>query len=127
MTSSEFFAYLRSLDVQLWMDGDRLRCSAPRGVLTAELNEELKRRKEEIVASLRAAQQATQSRFVPIAPVARDQDLTLSFAQQRLWFLEQLSPGSPAYNLAGTLRLTGTLDVDALERAMAEMIKRHEI
>src|SRR5262245_43173290 len=110
MTSAEFFAYLRSLDVQFWMDGDRLHCSAPRGVLTAELNEELKRRKEEIVAFLRAAQQATQSRFAPIAPVARDGDLALSFGQQRLWFLEQLSPGSQVFNLAGTLRLTGRLD-----------------
>src|SRR5256885_7138087 len=51
----------------------------------------------------------------------------LSFAQQRLWFIDQLEPGSPAYHIATSLRLTGNLSVHALERAMQIIIDRHEV
>jgi amino acid adenylation domain-containing protein len=50
----------------------------------------------------------------------------LSFAQQRLWFLEQMQPGSPVYNLPGALRLIGRLSVPVLERSLNEIIRRHE-
>ena len=50
----------------------------------------------------------------------------LSFAQQRLWFFDQLMPGNPFYNLAFAHRLTGTLDVPALEAALTELVARHE-
>ncbi|HYH47754.1 MAG TPA: amino acid adenylation domain-containing protein, partial [Thermoanaerobaculia bacterium] len=49
----------------------------------------------------------------------------LSFSQQRLWFLDRLQPGSPAYVLATALRLRGTLDVSALVRALAGVVERH--
>ncbi|MFP5262939.1 MAG: condensation domain-containing protein, partial [Blastocatellia bacterium] len=50
----------------------------------------------------------------------------LSSAQLRLWFLEQMDPGSPAYNVPGAMRLNGRLDVAALERSINEIIRRHE-
>lgn len=59
-------------------------------------------------------------------PVSRTENLPLSFAQQRLWFLEQLQPDSPTYNLCSALRLTGPLNVTALERSLATIIRRHE-
>jgi amino acid adenylation domain-containing protein len=62
----------------------------------------------------------------PIIPVPRTGPLPLSFAQQRLWFLDQLSPGSNAYNMAAPLRLTGRLDRAALARALSEIVRRHE-
>ncbi|HVG18217.1 MAG TPA: amino acid adenylation domain-containing protein, partial [Blastocatellia bacterium] len=50
----------------------------------------------------------------------------LSSAQQRLWFLEQMEPGSPVYNVPGAMRLNGKLDPPALERRINEIIRRHE-
>ncbi len=49
-----------------------------------------------------------------------------SFAQERLWFLDRLSPGTAAYNLPAALRLRGALDADALERALGALVRRHE-
>nr|QEO74483.1 condensation domain-containing protein [uncultured bacterium] len=49
-----------------------------------------------------------------------------SFAQQRLWFLNQLEPGSTAYNVPAAVRFSGTLDRGALERCLREIIRRHE-
>ena len=51
----------------------------------------------------------------------------LSFGQERLWFLDQLEPGSPAYNLAGAVRLVGALDVAAFEAAVSALVAHHEI
>ncbi|HEU0054926.1 MAG TPA: amino acid adenylation domain-containing protein, partial [Longimicrobium sp.] len=50
----------------------------------------------------------------------------VSFAQRRLWLLDRLEPGSAAYNLGAGVRLRGALDVSALERALGEVIRRHE-
>ncbi|HEU4557526.1 MAG TPA: amino acid adenylation domain-containing protein, partial [Longimicrobium sp.] len=63
----------------------------------------------------------------PLLPVPRDgSPLPLSFAQQRLWFIDQLEPGSAAYNLTGAWRLEGALDTAALERSLGEIVRRHE-
>jgi amino acid adenylation domain-containing protein/non-ribosomal peptide synthase protein (TIGR01720 family) len=62
----------------------------------------------------------------PIAPVDRDGPLPLSFAQQRLWFLDDLDPGSTEYHTITALRLTGTLDTDALRTALNTLVARHE-
>ncbi|HVO09721.1 MAG TPA: condensation domain-containing protein, partial [Vicinamibacteria bacterium] len=53
-------------------------------------------------------------------------DAPLSFAQQRLWFLERLEPEAAAYNVVGAFRLSGRLDSDALQRALAEIVRRHQ-
>ncbi len=63
----------------------------------------------------------------PIITVSRDQLLPLSFAQQRLWFLDQLQPGSAAYNMPVAVRLNGELNLQALERSLNRIVRRHEI
>uniref|UniRef100_UPI00366B43EC condensation domain-containing protein n=1 Tax=Plantactinospora solaniradicis TaxID=1723736 RepID=UPI00366B43EC len=63
----------------------------------------------------------------PVVPVDRDQPLPLSFAQQRLWFLAQLDPGSAEYNTPMPIRLTGDLDVWALTAALTGLVARHEV
>jgi amino acid adenylation domain-containing protein len=52
--------------------------------------------------------------------------MPLSFAQQRLWFIDQLEPGNPVYNTSRGVRLRGALDPTALERALTELVRRHE-
>jgi hypothetical protein len=59
-------------------------------------------------------------------PVERNGDMPLSFAQQRLWFLDQLDPGNPFYNITKAVRLTGSLKAVALERSLNEVVRRHE-
>ena len=61
-----------------------------------------------------------------LVPVDRSGPLPLSFAQARLWFIEQMDPGSPLYHVPSGMRLAGALDVAALERAVAEVVRRHE-
>ncbi|HZQ46542.1 MAG TPA: condensation domain-containing protein, partial [Verrucomicrobiae bacterium] len=51
----------------------------------------------------------------------------LSFAQERLWFLDQLTPGNCAYNLSRAIRIEGNLDLVVLERAINEIVRRHEV
>jgi amino acid adenylation domain-containing protein len=62
----------------------------------------------------------------PIHPVSRKGNLPLSFAQQRLWFLDQLMPGSPAYNMPSAVRVRGKLNLAALEQSLNEVVNRHE-
>jgi amino acid adenylation domain-containing protein len=63
----------------------------------------------------------------PLVRVSRQGDLPLSFAQQRLWFLDQLEPGSSAYNMPSAFRLHGALNVAALEWSLKEEVRRHEV
>ena len=63
---------------------------------------------------------------LPMLPVSREKDLPLSFAQERLWFLDQYEPNSSVYNVPSALRLRGCLNVAALERSLTEIIRRHE-
>jgi amino acid adenylation domain-containing protein len=62
-----------------------------------------------------------------ITCVTRDQDIPLSFAQLRLWFLDQLQPGNPFYNLHTALLLNGPCHTQALEQSLNEITRRHEI
>jgi len=62
-----------------------------------------------------------------LAPVPRNGNLPVSFAQERLWTIEQLQPGSPVHNLGGAFRLKGLLNLEALARSLGEVGRRHEV
>ncbi len=62
-----------------------------------------------------------------IHPVSRDEDLPLSFAQQRLWIQDQFNPASAEYNIPLAVRLDGKFDVPAFEQTLSEIVRRHEV
>src|SRR6201988_2405704 len=61
---------------------------------------------------------------IPIA--SRERDIPVSFAQQRIWFLDQLAAGSAAFTVPQATRISGALDVQSLHRAFVEIMRRHE-
>ncbi|HEX8905872.1 MAG TPA: condensation domain-containing protein, partial [Longimicrobiaceae bacterium] len=73
-----------------------------------------------------AARAGQEHRVLPLVPVARGRTIPLSFAQQRFWFLETLGAAPAAYNVPEVLRLRGTLDAEALRRALDGVVARHE-
>ncbi len=75
-----------------------------------------------------AARTAVGPKAPPLAPLPQGEAvLPLSFAQERLWFLDQLDPGSAAYNIPAAIRLDGDLDPAALESALSEVVRRHTV
>jgi amino acid adenylation domain-containing protein len=62
----------------------------------------------------------------PLVPAERPPALPPSFAQQALWFLDRLAPGQATFNMPIAVRVTGPLDVQAFERSLAEIVRRHE-
>ena len=117
-----FLTDLRKRKIRLWLDGGDLRFSAPPGALAGPVLAELKARKGEVIAFFQKATVAQTS-----AIQAGSGDGRLSYAQERLWFLDQLEPGNPFYNVALTLRLEGTLHVGALQAGFDAIVARHEV
>jgi len=77
--------------------------------------------------AIETAQASTEQENAPqLQPVPRDRNLPLSFAQQRLWFMHQLQPHSAVYNLFEAVRLTGPLQIVALEQSFTALMERHE-
>ncbi|MFP5288489.1 MAG: condensation domain-containing protein, partial [Thermoanaerobaculia bacterium] len=82
--------------------------------------------KRELLAKLARGQAApAPANAIPRRPAGAPAQL--SFAQQRIWFIDQLEPGSPAYNIAAALLLSGPLDREALQRSFGEIVRRHEV
>jgi len=83
------------------------------------------KRKEKLLGPLLEDNQTGPSNSILKAD--RTQPLPLSFTQERLWFLEQLDPGNPIYNLGASFSLKGRLDVKALRNSFQDVIDRHEV
>ncbi|MEO1763861.1 MAG: amino acid adenylation domain-containing protein [Cyanobacteria bacterium J06629_18] len=126
MNIEQFLTHLHTLDVKLWLEDEKLRCSAPDEILTPEFTAELQTRKPEIIAFLKQANLVNQ-KVTSIPTTPRTDKLPLSFAQQRLWFLEQLQPGSSVYHIPTAVRLTGSLNVEVLQQVINTIIQRHEV
>ncbi|MEH1813038.1 MAG: amino acid adenylation domain-containing protein [Nostoc sp.] len=111
--------------VKLWVEGEQLRANAPKGVLTLETRDLLAKNKAELILLLHEKNAASDTYF-PLSKTERPQNLPLSFAQERLWLLNQLEPDSPFYNEQTALKLHGQLNVVALEQSLNKIISRHE-
>jgi amino acid adenylation domain-containing protein len=118
---------LAKRDIRLSLGGDRLRINGPRGALDNELKAAIAARRDDIIARLRTSGPPMQDdHAVSIRRISRTGPLPVSSAQQRLWFLNQLDPGSADYMIGGGLRFRGMLDIDVLKHAIERLTLRHE-
>ena len=74
-----------------------------------------------------AVQKSTAQETTLISQMSREHPIPLSFAQERIWFLEQFDPGNAAYNHSVAVHLLGGLHVDALQQSLQALVERHEI
>ncbi len=124
MILTDLLSELKQKNIYLYLDNGSLRGKFPQNTATPELKAALQTYKTELIAYLR--QTVTDESFV-FSNLQRGEKLPLSYAQERLWFLDQFEPGSTSYNMPGAVRLTGELDVKLLERSLNEIIRRHEV
>jgi amino acid adenylation domain-containing protein len=124
---NQFLSELLELSINLWVDGDRLRYQAPEGALTPELRAEIAARKAEIITYLKQPDFNSQDASQAIVPIPRDQDLPLSFGQQRLWFIHQLDQNITVYNESLSLKIEGRLQIPILEQVIQAIWQRHEL
>jgi amino acid adenylation domain-containing protein len=120
----EFLSTLRRKNLTIAVRGDRLVVDAPEGIVTGELRDQLAARKEDIIGFLREAGAAAVG---TITATAAAEPAPLSFAQQRMWFLDQLESLSTAFNSPVQVRFRGPLNVVALARGITEILRRHDV
>src|SRR5215210_2339649 len=111
MNATKLLLELLQSGAQVWVEGDELCYRASQAALTPSRREQLSECKAEIVALL--AKQNTKYSFP-------------SFAQQRLWLLQQLEPDDTSYNIRHAIRVEGVLDVGALRKALGAIVARQE-
>ncbi len=123
---AEFLEELSQRGISIWAEGDQLRYRAARDALTPALREELRQHKAALLAFLHSAASQPVGALPPLLPATREGTIPLSFAQERLWFLQQLEPESYAYVEPQAMRLVGQLHTQALEQSINTVVQRHE-
>jgi len=125
-STRNFIEFLRNKDINISVNGDRLRINGPASALTPEIKSRLAEQKSELITWLNNEPEG-EITSTAIKHVSRDEDLPLSFSQQRLWILDKFDPGNPVYNIAEMLSLHGSLDITALQKSLSGVVRRHEI
>ncbi|EAZ91849.1 non-ribosomal peptide synthetase [Crocosphaera chwakensis] len=120
-----FLSELNQLDIKLSVEENKLKLNAPLGALTPQLKAELTSRKADIIAFLQENQGILVTKDIIKSQSIR-QNLPLSFAQQRLWFLGELEGQNSTYNMPSVLNIEGNLNQEALEKSINQIIQRHE-
>lgn len=122
MTPDQMLKILQDNGAKIWVENDKLRLNAPKRMLTDEFRAALAANKATLIALLspkNAAAAPTESETATHPP-------HLSFAQERLWFMDKLEPGNPVNNINVAYKLTGKLDVEALRQSLSAIVARHE-
>lgn len=124
-SASEFIRQLSKLDIKLRLDGEKLRCIAPKGAVTKELLSEIEKHKKDIISVLKAEKE----KDIFIKPIQKVQDsgcCPLSAAQKRMFILNQLDKNSTAYNLTQVLKIEGQFDKEQFVSIFKKIAQRHE-
>lgn len=122
MTVFELLQALHQRKIQLHLVDDKLQINAPKGAMNEALLAALKANKQAVIDQLKHSQISQQ--LIPAAD--RSGPLLLSYAQQRLWFIDQMEQGSAHYNTPGAMAVTGQFNVAVAEQAFRNIIQRHE-
>lgn len=126
MTITQLMKELRQHQVVLRLEQEKLFCELPKQGIPAVLREALIARKQELKAYIASmAIEKHTSVVIPRRPTGQSSEL-LSFAQQSLWMLDQFKEGSAHYNMPNALKLSGTLNIQALNQAITTIFERHE-
>src|SRR6185295_2285831 len=112
--------------ITLSLSGDDLKAASVNGAIRGDIAVMLRERKADIVRFL-ASVAGVESRRSAIESLSDRNSLPLSYAQQRMWFLNQYTGPSSVYNISLALRLSASLNVDALRRALETIHARHEV
>ncbi|MGI0491587.1 condensation domain-containing protein [Alkalinema pantanalense CENA528] len=126
-TLDELLSELRQREVQLWLEGDRLRYRAAKDALSGDLLAAMKARKAELIEFLQQAIASANAQLPVIVPIDRSGQLPLSFAQQRFWMLQQFEPQSSSNNMPVVVQFTGNLNLAVLEQSLQAVVNRHEV
>ena len=94
--------------------------------MTADIRAELALHRREILAYVRQLESGAVNLMTPLVPGEKGSPVLLSFAQERLWFLDQILPDRSVYNMPASIRISGKLNHHALERTLNEIVRRHE-
>ncbi|MGI9309072.1 MAG: condensation domain-containing protein, partial [Gammaproteobacteria bacterium] len=124
MSALEIIGRLRTKGIKISADDGKLRLQAAKGALSDELREEITRNKVEILALL--SNVSHDDSAPPLKAIPRTNKLKLSFAQQRLWFLDEMEPGSPVYNMTFSVQLSESPNLSDLDKAANQLLERHE-
>ncbi|BDA72450.1 hypothetical protein CAL7716_066160 [Calothrix sp. PCC 7716] len=129
MILTEFLENLSEKGVELWVSGGGLRYRAPKGVMTPDLLQELADRKVELLSFLEQLNQPQRKQEIvapPLLPRPRESNLPLSYSQEELWLIEQLSFKNFAPTISFAIRLSGNLNIEVFKRSLQEIVQRHE-
>ena len=122
--TADLLLRLRDLDIEIWLDGERVQFDAE---VPADLAAGIAEHHDEIAGFLRqTTADAADEDQDSIPEIPRDRPLPVSFAQRRLWVLHRLGENSAAYNMLLCTELRGALDVDVLRAGFADVVARHE-
>ncbi len=104
--------HLSQKNIEIWLEGDKLKFKSPPQIMTDELKEQLRQSKNSLIKHLKNIQRNLYE---------------LSFSQERLWFLQQLDTTNVFYNIPLIAWLDGNLNIQALESAFNHILQRHEV
>ncbi len=126
-TIKKLLVNLEKQGVSFYLDNGKLKSKAKKEAITQEIAETIKSNKVDIVAFLEnetSFDGTVRGKVVPVEPEKRT---LLSFAQQRLWFIDRLQGNSVEYNMPAAFNVDGQLDLVLVERVMQTIITRHEV
>lgn len=124
----DFLNKISQLGIKISLSDNQLKINSPKGVLSAEIKDQLTKKKIDIIEYLKEKENNSK-KYSHYTKYARKQNNTapLSFSQQRLWFLYRLNPESPVYNIPAAFYIKENINFEILKKSLKTLVKRHEI